>query len=148
MQADDRTKAAVMGVINKWRESYAARDIDAIMALYAPDPDVVLIGTGAGERGVGLAEIKAMHESEWSQSEAGSLELGWHSVSAAGAMACVAMYVTVHVRVEGQEMHLPARITAVLEQRGDTWFILQVHGSLPAAEQEEGQAWPTPPTAG
>jgi predicted ester cyclase len=57
------------------------------------------------------------------------------------------MDVTVHVRVEGQEMHLPARITAVLEQRGETWLILQLHGSLPAAEQEEGQAWPALPVA-
>jgi predicted ester cyclase/ketosteroid isomerase-like protein len=129
MQGDGRTEAAVMDVMNKWRASYAARDIDAIMALYAPDTDVVLIGTGANERCVGPTEIRALHELEWSQSEAGSIELGWHAVSAAASMACVAMEVTVHVRVEGQEMHLPARITAVLEQR------------------EDGQAWPTLPAA-
>ena len=148
MKADDKTEAAVMAVVNKWLESYTARDIDAIMAFYAPDPGVVLIGTGADERCVGLAEIKALHEREWSQSEAGSFELRWYAVSAAGSVAWVATDVIVHVRVEGQEMHLPGRITAVLEQRGDTWLFLQLHGSLPATGQDEGQAWPTLPTAG
>jgi ketosteroid isomerase-like protein len=76
MLRDDRTEAAVMDVMNKWRASHAARDIDAIMALYAPDPDVVVIGTGANERCVGPTEIKALHELEWSQSEAGSIEFG------------------------------------------------------------------------
>jgi hypothetical protein len=45
--------------------------------------------------------------------------------------------------VEGQEMHLPARLTAVLEKRDGDCLIVQLHGSLPAAGQEEGEAWPT-----
>ena len=71
------------------------------------------------------------------------MELGWRSVSPAGSVAWVASDATVHAKVEGQEIHLPARMTAVLERRGDRWLILQLHGSLPTAGQDEGGAWPT-----
>lgn len=143
MKADEKTETAVLAVLNTWYDGYAARDMDRIMALLAPDPDVLLIGTGADERRVGLTEIKALFERDWSQSEASSIELGWHSVSSAGSVAWVASDVIVHVKVEGQEMHLPARITAVLERRGDKWLFVQLHCSLPAAGQAEGEAWPT-----
>lgn len=142
MKADEKTEAAVMAVVHTFLGSYAGRDMDRITTLFAPDPDVVLIGTGADERRVGLPDIKALLHRDWSQSEASSLELGWHSVSSAGSVAWVASDCVVHASVEGQEMRLPARMTFVLEQRGDQWLIVQLHGSLPAAGQAEGEAWP------
>jgi hypothetical protein len=69
--------------------------------------------------------------------------MGWRSVSAAGHVARVAADATVHVTVEGQELHLPARLTAVPELSNDEWLIRQLHGSLPASGQKEGEAWPT-----
>jgi len=49
--------------------------------------------------------------------------------------------VTVQARVEGQELTLTGRFTAVLEQRGDRWLLVQTHFSLPAAEQAEGRSF-------
>lgn len=48
---------------------------------------------------------------------------------------------TFEVKAEGQEMTLPGRLTAVLEQRGDQWLIVQSHFSLPAPGQE-GESFP------
>ena len=143
MKADQKTEATVMAVLNAWCDGYVARDMERLVALFAPDPDVLLIGTGADEGRVGLADIKGLFERDWSQSHPSSMELGWHSVSVAGSVAWVASDATVHAKVEGQEIHLPARMTAVLERRGDEWLVLQLHGSLPAAGQAEGEAWPT-----
>ena len=142
MKADEKTTAGVLPTLNQWSESYAARDLDRAMAVFAPDPDAIFIGTGADEKRVGLSEMRAQVARDWSQSEAMSLELGWSSVSAAGSVAWLAGDVIIRGKVEGQEMHLPARITAVLEQRGDTWLLLQCHVSLPAAEQAAGESWP------
>jgi len=43
----------------------------------------------------------------------------------------------------GREINLLVRLTNVLEQRGDRWLILQLHASLAAAGQKEGEAFPT-----
>ena len=140
MKADEQTESAVMAVLNTALDAHAARDMDCIVALFAPDRDVLVIASGPDERNVGLTEIKAMYEREWSHGEAISFELGWHSVSSAGSVAWVASDIIVHTEVEGQEMHLPARLTAVLERRGDEWLFVQLHGSLPAAGQADGAA--------
>lgn len=45
MKADPKTEAEVMNVVNQYIEAHAKRDLDAVLAVFAPDPDVVLIGT-------------------------------------------------------------------------------------------------------
>jgi uncharacterized protein (TIGR02246 family) len=143
VKADPKTEAAVMNVMNQFSEAFAKRDLDALLALLAPDPDVVFIGTGGDEKRIGLAEIKTLGERDFAQFEDASMKFGWHSVSAAGSVAWMAADIVLHVKTSGREISLQARGTAVLEQRGDRWLIVQFHGSLPAAGQEEGEAFPT-----
>ena len=143
MQANDKTKAAVMCAIGRFAEAYAARDVDAAMAVFARDTDLIVIGTGVDERCVGPADFEKLLERDWSQSEAASIEIGWHSVSAAGAVAWAAAEATIHATVGGQDVSLKGRLTTVLEQRGDEWLIVQMHVSLPAAGQDEGESWVT-----
>jgi ketosteroid isomerase-like protein len=142
MIADAQTKAAVMAVLDQFNDAFRHRDMERLLALFAPDPDVVLIGTGADEKRVGVAEIQAQTERDWSQSEALFWEWGWTSVSAAGSVAWVAVDAVGHVKVAGQELHLPMRVTAVLEHRGAHWLFLQAHASLPTPEQTEGESFP------
>jgi ketosteroid isomerase-like protein len=90
VKADAKTEAAVMAVVDKFNETYARRDIDGLLALFAPDSDLVLFGTGADEKRVGLAELKFQAERDWAQSDSISFEFGWRSVSAAGSVAWLA----------------------------------------------------------
>jgi ketosteroid isomerase-like protein len=143
MKADAQTEAALMATLEQFKQAYEQRDMEHLLALFAPDPDVVTIGTGADEKRVGLAEIQMQAERDWAQSEATSLEWGWSSVSAAGSVAWLAADAVVSVKVGGQEMHLPLRVTAVLEHRGDRWLWVQMHASIPAPEQTEGESFPT-----
>jgi len=129
MKADAKTKAEVMAVLNKFLEANEKKNWDNLQALFAPDPDVVMIGVH--EKSVGMAEIKAFVKRSWSQSEASSIEYGWTSVSAAGAVAWVAADSTSHAKVGGQEMSFPGRLTLVLEKRRDKWLIVQMHHSSP-----------------
>ena len=143
MKADAKIEAEVMAVMKQYNEAYAKRDMDAVLALFAPDPDVVIIGTGEDEKRVGLAELRTQLERDFAQSEAASIEFSWHSVSQAGSVAWVAADCVVRAEVSGQEISLLARVTFVLEQREGRWLIVQSHASLPAGEQGEGQSFPT-----
>lgn len=103
-----------------------------------------MIGTGVDEKRVGIAQIKAQAERDWAQTEATSLTWGpWQMVASSGSIAWVAGDATFKVKAGGQEITMPGRMTAVLEKRGDTWFIAQAHFSMPLSEQGEGQSFPT-----
>ena len=142
MQADAQTEAAVKAVLDRFAENYTKRDIEGMMALFAPDADVVMYGTGADEKRVGSGEIRAQVERDWSQSEATTITYGWTSVSAAGSAAWVAADLTFKAKVGEQELTLEGRLTNVLENRGGKWLIVQGHFSLPAADQAEGESFP------
>ena len=143
MRADPKTEAAVMNIVKQCFEAFTKKDLDEVLAFCAPDPDVILIGTGGDEKGVGLAEVRNILERAFAQFEEASFKFGWHSVSAAGLVACLAADVTLYVKTSDRQITEQIRLTVVLEQRGDRWFIIQWHDSLPAAGQKDGQAFAT-----
>jgi ketosteroid isomerase-like protein len=107
----------------------------------APDDDVVGIGTGPDEWRVGPAAFRAQLERDLAQSEALSVDYEPLVVSEAGPVAWVAGRATVQAWVDGQDLALTGRFTAVLEQREGRWLLMQTHFSLPAAEQAEGRSF-------
>ena len=143
MRADPKTEAAVMNIVKQGFEAFTKRDLDAVLAFFAPDPDVIVIGTGGDEKGVGLAEVRRILGRAIAQFEEASFEFGWHSVSATGSVAMVAADVTLYVNTGDRQITEQIRLTVVLEQRGDRWLVIQWHDSLPAAGQKEGQAFAT-----
>lgn len=48
MKADAMTEAAVKAVLDKVAEGYTRRDLALLLSAFAPDPDVVMYGTGPG----------------------------------------------------------------------------------------------------
>lgn len=141
MKADVRTEAQVLSTLAKFTEAYAARDLGAVLACHAGDPDVVLFGTGADERRVGPTELRAQVERDWAQSDSTAISFDWTSVSAAGPVAWVAVEGEFRFTAGGQSGAIPARATFVLEEREGRWLIVQAHYSTPAAAQEEGQSF-------
>jgi ketosteroid isomerase-like protein len=102
---------------------------------------VVGIGTGQDEWRVGPEEFKAQLERDFSQAEALAVAYEPVVVSEAGPVAWVAGRASVQARVDGQDLTLAGRFTAVLEHRADRWLLVQTHFSLPAAEQAEGRSF-------
>jgi ketosteroid isomerase-like protein len=141
MRASPSTQAAVEATLQQWKDAYSRRDVDGALAVIAPDDDVVGIGTGPDECRVGPEEFKAQLERDFAQAEALSVDYEPLVVSEAGPVAWVAGRARVQARVEGQELTLVGRLTAVLEQRQDRWLLVQTHFSLPAAEQAEGRSF-------
>ncbi|MBI4261328.1 MAG: nuclear transport factor 2 family protein [Actinobacteria bacterium] len=144
MRADTETEAAVMRSFDELWKAYETRDGDRLLSLFVPDGDVLLYGTGADEKRVGPAEIRANFERDWSQSETAYLSFDWHSVSSAGEVALVGADGAAHVRVEGQDVTMPVRATMAFERRGEKWLVAQMHVSTPAGEQAEGESWVAP----
>ncbi|MBI2911042.1 MAG: nuclear transport factor 2 family protein [Chloroflexi bacterium] len=144
MKADAKTEAAVMEAFNKLWDAYARRDEGTLSAMFAPDLDVLLYGTGGDEKRMGLAEIRTQFTRDWSQSESSALRFHWHTVSMAGGAALVGADGAAHARVDGQDVTMPVRATVVFEQRGDRWLVAHMHVSMPAGEQAEGESWVPP----
>ena len=141
MKASPPTQAAVQATLQQWKDAYSQRDLGGALAVIAPDDDVVGIGTGPDEWRVGPEEFKAQLERDFAQSEALWIDYQPLVVSEAGSVAWVAGRATVQARVDGQDLTLTGRFTAVLEQRGDRWLLMQTHFSLPAAEQADGRSF-------
>jgi ketosteroid isomerase-like protein len=141
MRASPQTQAAVQAALQQWKDAYTQRNLDRALAVIAPDDDVVGIGTGLDEWRVGPQQFKAQVERDFAQSEALSLDYEPLVVSEAGPVAWVAGRATVRARVDGQDLTLTGRFTAVLEQRDGRWLLVQTHFSLPAAEQAEGRSF-------
>jgi uncharacterized protein (TIGR02246 family) len=141
MRADHKIEAAVVNIVKQCFEAFTKRDLDAVLAFFAPDPDVIVIGTGGDEKGVGLAEIRNILGRAFAQFEEATCEFGWYSVSASGSVAMLAAGVTLYVKTSERQITEQLRLTVVLEQRGDKWLIMQWHDSLPAAGQKDGQAF-------
>lgn len=142
MKANEQTEAAATAVWNKFNDAYVRRDLKQLVSVFAPDADVVFFGTGLDERRVGSSEIQAQAQRDWAQSEGGSFNWKWHSVSAAGPVAWLAAEGTFQTKVGGHDTNLPIRLTSVLEKRGDKWLFVQSHASVPAGGQAEGLSFP------
>jgi ketosteroid isomerase-like protein len=141
MRASPQTQAAVEETLRQWADVYSRRDVERALALIAPDDDVVGIGTGQDEWRVGTTEFRAQLERDFSQAETLAVEYEPVVVSEAGPVAWVAGRASVQARVDGRDLGLAGRFTAVLERRGDRWLLVQTHFSLPAAEQAEGRSY-------
>jgi ketosteroid isomerase-like protein len=135
MKADSQTEADVIDTLGRFIKAYNQKDINGILRLFAPDRDVVFYGNGEDEKSIGIEGIREQAEHDWTQDASVSLEVQWSSVSSAGSVAWLAADLKIHARVGGIEMIMPARLTAVLENRAGKWFFMQWHASLPTIEE-------------
>jgi ketosteroid isomerase-like protein len=143
MKADKKTETEVMAVINRFIETYTRRDVEGTLALLAPDPDILILGSGGDEKMVGINQARLQLNRDYEQAGDISLKLGPVAVSAAGPVAWVAADSTWKVKLSGHDMIYNFRWTMVLENRQGKWLIVQSHLSAPAFSQAEGQSFPS-----
>lgn len=141
MQADAQTTDAVVAALRRMTDAYARRDLTAFLAAFSTDADVMVYGTGADERRIGIQQIRTQVTRDWVQSESAAMSLDRTLVSAAGAVAWAAVDGAFEGRIDGNDLTAPVRATFVLEQRNGKWLILHAHFSMPAASQEAGRSF-------
>jgi ketosteroid isomerase-like protein len=133
LKAEFLTECAVKAALMEFAEAYHSQDIPALLSFYAPDNDVVVIGSTEEEKCVGIQAIREAYERDFAQSGPVLLEFTWISVFAVGSVSWVAAECLAHATVDEEVNTFPARLTVVLENRDERWLILQQHFSFPAA---------------
>jgi uncharacterized protein (TIGR02246 family) len=143
MKADKKTESEVLAVINRFLETYMKHDIDGTLALLAPDPDTLFIGTGKDEKILGIQQARTQIKRDYEQGGDFSVKLGQVVVSAAGAVAWMSAEAHWQVKMGEQEKTYDWRWTMVLEKRQNKWLIVQSHLSAPEVSQAAGQSFPS-----
>jgi len=130
-----KDEAAISAVLKRFSEAYVARDADAALALFLPEEETVMIGSGEEEISLGFSEVKRVMLRQFAEWDALSFELKWGSALGRGPIAWVA---TVVSATDSRQRKSTGRFTAVLEQRHGRWLFVQTHFSFPVGFGGDG----------
>jgi ketosteroid isomerase-like protein len=144
MKADAQVEREVLAVLDKAAEMYGRNRPDDARDLFSSADDITLISTGVDEEAIGWDQIKAGAQRDYEQTGSDYNEVIWKRrwVSARGDVAWVNAETAAKIEVEGRQMQVEGRLTAVLEKENGSWKIHTMHVSLPHPEQAPGQSWP------
>ena len=124
-------------VVEKWAAAFRASDVDAIVALYAPD--AMFLGTGSRTVVRTTEGIRQYFERALLTDRPRGAVLESHSavVLSDGAVVVTGLDTTTAVR-DGKTIGSPGRVTFVVAQRGGTWRIVHFHRSpVPGGAQSK-----------
>lgn len=131
LKANLEVETEIISVLRSFSDLVSKKEKLAVLSLFAPDSDVVSIGSEARETAVGQEEIKAFLERVLSRPYSFSWKWDWTLVSAKDQFAWVSAKGSV-IKSEGEtRLFSPYRLTAVFEKRGERWLLVQYHGSEP-----------------
>jgi ketosteroid isomerase-like protein len=144
MRANFNVEKEVVSTINQLFEAYKKRDLQAMLAVLAPDADVLVIGSGEDERSIGPSDFGKSAQRDWKQSESASIKAENVLVSCAGIVAWFAADVNFQFSIKGKKYDLEGRLTGIMENRMGKWLLMQLHFSTPSCQQNHGHSWPQP----
>ena len=142
MKADPKTQNEVTQTLKGMFVSYKKKDLEGVLSFWAPDPDIVVIGSGFDEKSVGIDQFIEHLKRDWSQAEVLTISFKDYTVSAAGPVAWFSADINFHCTIDEQEVDLPGRLTGIMEKRNERWLWVQMHFSTPNIEQVQGKSWP------
>jgi uncharacterized protein (TIGR02246 family) len=130
VKADASTEAALRTIHERFCSGFAARNADAVMQLFAPDADVVMI-TSEESLLRGPEQIAAFLRRYVGGTTTYSWSWDRRDVSAAGAVGWLLAEGTETATAGGCRDKHPYRMSMVCEKRDGRWLLIQVHGSSP-----------------
>jgi uncharacterized protein (TIGR02246 family) len=137
MAADPAVEKEVKALLDAYAAAFEKKDVNAIMALIAPDPNVVFLDSDVALPFSGPEKIKEVYVRDFSQMESGTLKYSGVSVGSKGDVAWFATAISASVVIDKEKTTVPAQWSGVLEKREGKWLIVQSHFSFPIEEQEE-----------
>jgi uncharacterized protein (TIGR02246 family) len=125
-------RPAMRNLLERLNQGFARHDVEQVLGLFSPDPDIMFIGSEADETATGPMQLRTLLEELFARPETYQWHWGEARARVTGQFAWLATEAV--LIVEGPEnQQLPYRITLVLQRRGDRWLIAHYHGSEPAA---------------
>jgi len=140
MKADELTQTEVTQTLKGMFAAYKKRDIKSVLSFWAPEPDIVIIGSDANEKSVGRTQFSASLKRDFSQAEITGIDFKNFAVSSSGLVAWFSADMTFRGITDGKEFGLPGRLTGVMENRDGKWLWVQMHYSVPSTGQAQGQS--------
>ncbi len=128
----DPVKEEVKAVLQKHDEAMDKQDVKALLALYADDPTIAMMGTGPSEFWKGKAEVETAYKEFLKDFKAGSLKhqcpdtSGGHQGEVAWLVASCNMQDTTP---DGQKRDYVLNVSAVLKKEKDGWKFQTLHFS-------------------
>ena len=130
MRPDAATEADLVSVLDRFCSGFAERDAQAVMSLFVPGPDVVVV-TSEEPLLRGPDELRRFLARYVDGPTTYSWEWERHDLSTAGSVAwLLAEGTETAATAERVEQH-PYRMTMVLERHEKRWLLSLVHGSSP-----------------
>lgn len=130
MKADPETEAALLEVLDRFCSGFAARDADAVIQVFAPDADIVMV-TSEESLLRGPDEMRAFLHRYVKGNTTYSWSWERRDVSAAGAVGWLLAEGVETAAGEGGDEKHQYRMSLVCERREGRWVLVQVHGSSP-----------------
>ncbi|HTV26043.1 MAG TPA: nuclear transport factor 2 family protein [Polyangiaceae bacterium] len=118
-----------MAVVQRWATAFGESNVDAIVALYAPDAS--FFGTGSKALVTTPEQVRSYFEAGLNRDKPRGAELLEHSLK---VISDDVVIVTGLDRVSGTRdgavYHADGRVSFVLERRGSEWKIVHFHRSV------------------
>jgi uncharacterized protein (TIGR02246 family) len=121
----------IMDMLRRHDQALSEQDLATVMATYAPEGTIVLMGTGPGERWVGKEEIEDAYMHFFQDFDPGSLrtECTWHSLDTQGTISWLMIMCHFTDYLKNQKRDYALNISAVLEKQEDQWYFRTFHFS-------------------
>ena len=132
MKADQQTQTEVTQAFKGMFDAYKKRDLPGVLSFWAPDPDIIAIGSGGDEKSLGVAQFSEQLKRDWAQGEVQSIGVKNFVVSAAATVAWLSADINFHGKTASGEFDLSVRLTGVMEKRYGRWLWVQMHLSKPS----------------
>ncbi|CAN7699273.1 SgcJ/EcaC family oxidoreductase [Bradyrhizobium sp. LjRoot220] len=117
-----------MAILDKWTQAFAASDVDAIVALYAPD--ALFMGTGSKTVVTDTAAIRKYFEDAILTRRPRAAPISSSEVMVLSDTAVVVAGLNDSMGVlDGKPFSNPGRVTFVIAKRGPEWQIVHFHRS-------------------
>jgi ketosteroid isomerase-like protein len=130
VKPDAANETELIEVLNCFCSGFADRDGEAVMRLFAPDPDMAVV-TSEESLLRGPVELWRFLDRYVDGPTTYSWEWDRQDISMAGSVAWLLAEGTETAATEDRIEQHPYRMTMVLERREDRWLLMQVHGSSP-----------------
>jgi len=124
-------------VLERYVIASEKQDLDLIRDIWAPDTNIMVIGTEGTERLIGWSEIQDAFRRQFSTIEQPYLSVHDQvvGINSTGTTAWFSEVLNYSFIRGNKSYNLEGvRFTGVLERRDSTWLIVQSHLSLPAVE--------------
>jgi len=134
----EKEKEKVALVLEKYVIANEKQEIELIQEIWAQDTDIVVFGTNSDEKIIGREAISKTIQRQFNSFDETYISVRDQiiEVNETGNTAWFSEIVNYNYVYNGNAVQFEGlRFTGVLEKRGDDWFIVQSHMSIPGSPE-------------